>query len=166
VLIIVSEETSPTQSGGSVLDASGATVSTGFKVNLDDRTQMMIALKPGLPTGVYTVNWNTFTEDDSGMANGSFTFTIQAAAQAGASATVTTGSPVSSTIAPAATAAPAITQASTATVSAVPATSTPTASSQSAQSGSALPGWLIGLVIVAVIAVAAALILRRRSAQP
>ncbi len=140
VVITFSEETSATKSGGSVTDASGATVSTGFKVNLDDRTMMAIALKPSLPNGVYTVKWNSLTEDDNGMADGTFNFTLQAAQAAGtstaATGTATTGTvpaggsaaagtpPASATAAPAATTAPTV--APTATTAAT-ATTAPTA---------------------------------------
>jgi len=131
IMLVFSEETSPTKSGGSVTDASGATVSTGFKVDLNARTNMAIALKPNLPNGVYTVQWNTLTEDDNAMANGTFAFTIQAAAAsaaatgttpAGASAvagtapasvTVTTAPTIAPTVTPAATTAPTATTATT-----------------------------------------------------
>jgi copper resistance protein C len=156
VVITFSEETSATKSGGSVTDASGATVSTGFKVNLDDRTMMAIALKPSLPNGVYTVKWNTLTEDDNGMADGTFTFTLQAAQAAGtgtaATGTATTGTapasgsavagtaPASATTAPAATAttaptvAPTTTTAPTATRAATAAVATGTGGGTAATS--------------------------------
>jgi methionine-rich copper-binding protein CopC len=105
ITLTFSEETSATKSGGSVTDASGATVSTGFKVDLDDRTKMTIALRPDLPGGAYTVKWNTFTEDDSGMADGTVTFTVQAGAAAGTTAAGSASAaatiiPVSATRAP------------------------------------------------------------------
>ncbi len=118
VTLTFSEETSPTKSGGSVTNASGATVSTGFKVDLNARTQMTIPLMPNLPGGVYTVKWNSFTDDDSGMANGTFTFTVQAAAPttgtapSAASAVVGTVA-ASPTTASAATIAPTTTRAAT-----------------------------------------------------
>ena len=131
IMLVFSEETSPTKSGGSVTDASGATVSTGFKVDLNARTNMAIALKPNLPNGVYTVQWNTLTEDDNAMANGTFAFTIQAAAAsaaatgttpagaspvagtAPASVTVTTAPTIAPTVTPATTTAPTATTATT-----------------------------------------------------
>ena len=115
IAITFSEETDPLKSGGSVTDASGATVSTGFKVDLNQRTNMTIALKPNLPNGAYTVKWNSFTDDDSGMADGTFTFTLQQA-QTATTGTTTTGTapaswpsrrghcPRAATTAPAATA--------------------------------------------------------------
>jgi methionine-rich copper-binding protein CopC len=93
ISLTFSEETSPTKSGGSVTDASGATVSTGFTVNPADGTKMTIALKPNLPNGVYTVKWNTLTEDDNGMVNGTFTFTVQAASGSAATATTPLAAP-------------------------------------------------------------------------
>ncbi|MGI8689567.1 MAG: copper resistance CopC family protein [Thermomicrobiales bacterium] len=133
VAITFSEETDPLKSGGSVADASGATVSTGFKVDLNERTNMTIALKPNLPSGIYTVKWNSFTDDDNGVADGTFIFTIQATAAsaaatgttpagasavagtAPASATVTTAATVAPTATPAATTAPTATVAPTTT---------------------------------------------------
>lgn len=123
VVIIFTEETSPTKSGGSVAGPDGTTASTGFKVDLNDRTKMTIDLKPNLPNGKYTVKWNSFTEDDNGMADGTFAFTIQAAQQAATAApagttpaaTITTGSPASGITAPTATTASTATTAPTAT---------------------------------------------------
>jgi methionine-rich copper-binding protein CopC len=120
IAITFSEETDPLKSGGSVTDASGATVSTGFTVDLNQRTNMTIALKPNLPNGVYTVKWNSFTDDDSGVANGTFSFTIQAQTAGTGTATTGTapanGSATAGTVAPAATSAPAATMVPTATV--------------------------------------------------
>lgn len=110
VILTFTEETSATKSDGSVVDASGAVVSTGFGVDLNERTKMTISLKPNLPGGVYTVRWKTVTEDDNGTAQGTFTFTVQVAAQAATAPAVT---PAVATSAP--TTAP----------TAVPATSTP-----------------------------------------
>ncbi len=118
VTLTFSEETNPTKSGGSVTNASGATVSTGFKVDLNERTKMTIPLMPNLPSGVYTVKWNSFTDDDSGVANGTFTFTVQAAAATTGTATTGTAPAVASaivgTVAASPTTAPAATTAPTA----------------------------------------------------
>ncbi|MDQ6832434.1 MAG: copper resistance protein CopC [Chloroflexota bacterium] len=120
VILTFSEEVSPTKSGGSASDASGATVSTGFKVDLNARTNMAITLKPNLPNGAYTVQWNTLTEDDNGMANGRFAFTVQAAAvTSGATAVGATpagASVVAGTVAATPTTAPATTATITATI--------------------------------------------------
>jgi copper transport protein len=80
ILLTFTLPTSPTKSGGTVTDASGATVSTGFKVDPSDGTRMTIDLKPNLPNGAYTVKWNTVTEDDGGMVDGTLNFSVQAAA--------------------------------------------------------------------------------------
>ena len=169
VTITFSEETSATKSGGSVMDASGATVSTGFMVDLNDRTKMTIALKSGLGPGVYTVRYNTFTDDDGGMVDDRFTFTVgQGGAAPVAGAT---------TAAPAMISAPIATTAANATVAAtrgpsvtlVPAVSTPAAGTASANaatgSGGGVPAlvWVIvAAVVVGVIAFSARLVAARR----
>lgn len=78
-LLTFTAPTNPTKSGGTVTDASGATVSTGFRVDPGDGTKMTIQLKPNLPNGVYTVKWDTLAEDDNGMVDGTLSFTVQAA---------------------------------------------------------------------------------------
>jgi methionine-rich copper-binding protein CopC len=47
-------------------------------VDLTDpaRQTMIVTLKTGLGSGVYTVHWATVSSDDGDPANGSFTFTI------------------------------------------------------------------------------------------
>ena len=170
VTITFSQETSATKSGGSVMDASGAAVSTGFMVDLNDRTKMTIALKPGLGPGAYTVRYNTFTDDDGGMVDDRFTFSIgQGGAAPVAGAT---------TAPPAMTSAPAATTAANATVAAtrapsvtlVPAVSTPAAGTANASAatgsgGGGVPAlvWVIvGVVGVGVIAFGARLVAVRR----
>lgn len=86
ILLTFTLATSPAKSGGTVKDASGALFSTGFKVDPADGTKMTIALKPNLPNGTYTVNYITFTEDDGGMVDDVFNFSIQAAASTAAPA--------------------------------------------------------------------------------
>lgn len=171
VMIIFSEETDPLKSGGSVTDAGGVTVSTGFKVDLNERTNMAIDLKPNLPSGVYTVKWNTFTDDDSGMADGTFTFTIQLAGATTVSSpvngTAATGSAVTSvqpvaTIA--ATAAPTATPAATATAATTVPTALPQTEATSTKGG--FP-WLLVVIVVVVLAgaiLAAWSVMRRRAA--
>ncbi len=183
VMLVFSEETSATKSGGSVTDGSGATVSTGFKVDLNARTNMTIALKPNVPNGVYTVQWNTLTEDDNSMANGTFTFTVQAAATAtsGTAAVGTTpagASAVAGTVAASPTTAPAVTAtiASTTTrptimaatgtggdtaMASAPATLPTTGNNGS---GNGAP-WTIVIVIAAVLIVAGGLAFRLRGAR-
>lgn len=83
VSITFSQETSPTQSRGRVTDAMGATVSTGARVPLDDRTRLLIDLQPNLPNGLYTVQWTSQSADMHNI-DGSFVFTVGAAASTGA----------------------------------------------------------------------------------
>ncbi len=194
VIITFSEETNPTKSGGSVTDASGAMVSTGFKVDLNERTKMTIDLKPNLPNGAYTVKWNSFTDDDNGMADGTLSFTIQAA-QAASTGSATTGTtpagasavagtaPASPTTAPVATTAPTATTAAAATTAPTAtrpattavatgtgggtvATSAPTTlpKTGSGTGGSRTP-WIAMLLVAAIIAVAAGVTVRLRMAR-
>lgn len=86
VVITFSKETSATKSNGVVIDGTGATVSTGWKVDLNERTKLTIGLKPNLPNGIYTVNWTSLSEDDGHVVDGSFIFTVDPNA-ANASAT-------------------------------------------------------------------------------
>lgn len=137
VTIIFTEETSPTKSDGSVSDANTTIVSTGFKVDLNDRTKMTIALKPNLPGGNYFVHWKTFTEEDSGVAEGVLSFTVQAVAQA-ATAPVATSAAATSAPTSASTAAPATsTAAPTATTLSAAATRAPTAQAAATGTGGA-----------------------------
>ena len=76
VFITFAGETSATRSSGSVTDVQGAVVSTGWSIDPSDRTTMTIALKPGLGSGVYTVQYASFAEDDGQVTNGSFIFTV------------------------------------------------------------------------------------------
>lgn len=182
VALTFSEETSPTRSGGSVTDASGATVSTGFKVDLNDRTKMTIALRPNLPNGVYTVKWNSLTEDDNGAADGTFTFTIQAqatgagtattgTAPANGSATAGTAPAPAATTAPTATAAtvtPTATRAVTTTVATgtgggTAATSAPTTLPQTGNGDRGTgASWALALLVAAALAVTAGAVFRAR----
>ncbi len=75
------EETSPTQTKLSVTDASGKVVDKGdLKV---DGAKATVSLNP-LPDGKYTVTFRSFTEDDSGIINGSYTFTVASGSAAAA----------------------------------------------------------------------------------
>lgn len=82
VQIVFSEETTPAMSDGRVTNEAGEVVSTGFIVDPADRRQMRIALRPNLPNGTYTVGWRSFTGDDNGTAQGTFTFSVYGAAAA------------------------------------------------------------------------------------
>ncbi len=185
VLLTFTQETSATQSTGSVANASGTTVSTGFKVDLNDRTKMTITLQPNLPNGVYTVKYHTLTEDDNGVVDDSFNFTIQAAQQAATAAptgTTTTGSPASGTAAPTATTAPTATRAATTAASGSATTTTGTTAPTATRAGASAvatgtggatlpttgnPGdgsgapWLWVVIIAGSLALAAGFVLRR-----
>lgn len=141
VTITFTEETSPTKSDGSVSDANTTVASTGFKVDLNDRTKMTIALKPNLPGGNYFVHWKTFTEEDSGVAEGALSFTVQAVAQAAtvpATAPVATSAAATSAPTSASTAAPATSAAApTATTLSATATRAPTAQAAATGTGGA-----------------------------
>ena len=76
VFITFAGATSATRSNGSVTDARGADVSTGWSVDPSDHTTMTVTLKPGLGSGVYTVQYASFAEDDGQVTNGSFIFTV------------------------------------------------------------------------------------------
>ncbi|MBN9392243.1 MAG: copper resistance protein CopC [Chloroflexi bacterium] len=75
------EETSPTETKLSVADASGKQVDKGdLKV---DGANATVSLNT-LPDGKYTVTFRSFTEDDSGIINGSYTFTVASGGSAAA----------------------------------------------------------------------------------
>lgn len=60
-----------------VFDAANAQVDLGnSKVNLDDRKQIAVSLKP-LTNGVFTVKWHAVADDDKGESDGEFKFTVQ-----------------------------------------------------------------------------------------
>jgi methionine-rich copper-binding protein CopC len=82
------EDTSPDQTKLQVLDSTGKVVDKGdLKVNKDTATISLTALSDGK----YTVKFRTFTEDDSGVVNGEFSFTVakSGAASAGDANAVT-----------------------------------------------------------------------------
>jgi methionine-rich copper-binding protein CopC len=75
------EETSPTQTKLQVFDASNKQVDKGdLKVNGDTAT---ISLNP-LSDGKYTVKFRTLTEDDGGIIDGDYSFTVAASSAANA----------------------------------------------------------------------------------
>lgn len=45
-------------------------------VDVNNRTNVSATLPAGLGDGVYTVQWHTLTEDDNGMVDGTFSFTV------------------------------------------------------------------------------------------
>ncbi len=193
VVLTFTQETSATQSTGSVVNTAGVTVSTGFKVDLNDRTKMTITLQPSLPNGVYTVKYHTLTEDDNGVVDDTFNFTIQAQvtgtgtpAGSAPAGTTTTGSAASGTAVPTATAAATVTPttaptpSATATTAPTPApTATRAASAVTAtgtggattlpttgnpSGGGAVP-WLVLIIVIGGAAFAGGLMLRRRTVR-
>lgn len=141
VTLIFGEETSATMSDGSVVSATGATVSTGFQVDLNDRTKMTITLMPNLGFGTYTVRYHTLTEDDNGMVDGSISFSVQGLAAGASSAPASTGAPVGGSpavgVVPAGTARVGSASAGAGSASAVTSTVRPTASASVVVVGSA-----------------------------
>jgi copper transport protein len=80
VSAVYGEDTSLTKTTFDVYygkDASTATqlVSQG-KVDVNQRTNVSATLPPGLGDGVYMVKWHTLTENDNGMVDGTFSFTV------------------------------------------------------------------------------------------
>ncbi|MGI8689568.1 MAG: copper resistance CopC family protein [Thermomicrobiales bacterium] len=91
VVITFSQETSATKSNGSVADAAGTVVSTGWSVDLNERTKLTIGLKPNLGNGIYTVKYTSQSEDGH-VVDGSFIFTVDPnAASVAATTAATTG---------------------------------------------------------------------------
>jgi LPXTG-motif cell wall-anchored protein len=52
------------------------------KIDPNVRTNMNVTLKPGMGDGSYTVKWHTVTDDDGGIVDGSFGFTVKSNATA------------------------------------------------------------------------------------
>ncbi|HEY3110147.1 MAG TPA: copper resistance CopC family protein [Chloroflexota bacterium] len=110
---IVFSETIVAGTTASVTDASGATVSTGSQIVTSDpdRKTFTVALRPGLPNGVYKVSYVT-NSDDGARLQGSFAFGVNAAVPASLAKTETeltgdAGAPLPAAPAAAAPAAPA-----------------------------------------------------------
>lgn len=66
------------KSGIKVVDANGAQVdSADGHLDLDDPDRkVMVVTLPALPTGVYTVQWNSVSAEDGDPADGTFTFGV------------------------------------------------------------------------------------------
>ncbi len=74
------EQTSPDQTKVSVTDSSGKQVDKGdLKIKGDTATVSLGTL----PNGKYTVTFRTLTEDDGGILNGNFSFTVGGTATTG-----------------------------------------------------------------------------------
>jgi methionine-rich copper-binding protein CopC len=79
VTIYFSELLEAAGSSINVIDASGTTVSTGSaQVLAEDNTALRVALRSGLGSGQYTVQWQSRSAADGDDANGSFGFTVAA----------------------------------------------------------------------------------------
>ncbi|MBI1799999.1 MAG: copper resistance protein CopC [Chloroflexi bacterium] len=160
VTIWFSEELDTKASVIKVLDGSGAQVDLGnSKVNLDDRKQLSVGLKP-LGSGTYTVKWHVVADDDKGESDGDFKFTVQAALQATPTALPPTSQPTTPppTATPTPTAIPPTATPPPATPTSLPLpTQTPTAGATGADL--ALP--LMALSVV-VLAAGAFLVLRKK----
>ncbi|HYP19963.1 MAG TPA: copper resistance CopC family protein [Chloroflexia bacterium] len=76
VTVTFSEEVSVDQSSAQLASADGSAVSgaTGA-VDRANRNTMVITT-PALADGKYTVTWRAVTEDDNGITNGTFSFTV------------------------------------------------------------------------------------------
>lgn len=66
-----------------VFNASGTEVTTvAAVVDNSDRKRLSVALPSTLPAGKYTVKWKTVSAEDGDPAEGTLSFTVDAAAQA------------------------------------------------------------------------------------
>lgn len=66
-----------------VTDESGAVVDLGdtaLDKNDADRLTLVVSLKSGLANGTYTVKWTALSQGDGSVTEGSFKFTVDAAA--------------------------------------------------------------------------------------
>ncbi|MEA2573893.1 MAG: copper resistance protein [Chloroflexia bacterium] len=92
VTLAFSEELSVDQSNAQLASANGSPV-TGATSAVDraNRNNMTITT-PALADGKYTVAWRAVTEDDNGITNGTFSFTVGSADGGGATTGGTTNS--------------------------------------------------------------------------
>ena len=95
VTAVYGEETSLTKTTFEVTfapDAKSAPrkVADG-KVDVNNRTNVSAALPAGLGNGTYVVKWHTVTEDDNGLADGTFSFTVSGGASTGSTGGTTAG---------------------------------------------------------------------------
>jgi methionine-rich copper-binding protein CopC len=78
-------------STGFVSNAGRLTVSTGATISTTTRNQLTIGLKPGLPSGTYTVFWHSVSADDGDQLDGSFSFNVSIPAAAAPAAPAAPG---------------------------------------------------------------------------
>ena len=96
VTAVYGEETSLTKTTFEVTFAADAKsaprkVADG-KVDVNNRTNVSAALPSGLGNGIYVVKWHTLTEDDNGLADGTFSFTVSGSPSSGSTGGTTAGS--------------------------------------------------------------------------
>ncbi len=76
VTLTFSEEVSVDQSSAQLTSADGSAISGATSaVDRANRNTLTITT-PALPDGKYTVTWRAVTEDDNGITNGTFSFTV------------------------------------------------------------------------------------------
>lgn len=156
VAMTFAEETSVDQSNAQLLDTkSQAVAGATYAVNRADRTKMTLTTPP-LQAGVYTVKYKTVTEDDNGIVNGSFSFTV-------ASNTAGSSAPGTPTVMSAMSTPMAMPQ-STATTAAMSNTnSTPQSPLPTTGAGDATGLWATLLLASAAILTSAGIAVRKRS---
>ncbi len=77
ITLTFGEESSLKETKIQVLDSKGADMSSGpATVAAGDAKTWTINLKAGLADGVYTIKYHTLTDDDGGLVDGSYTFTV------------------------------------------------------------------------------------------
>ena len=60
-----------------VIGPAGSRVDQGeTRIDDDDRTHLMVSLRPGLPAALYTVRWRNLSVDDGHEGSGEFSFTV------------------------------------------------------------------------------------------
>jgi methionine-rich copper-binding protein CopC len=96
ITAVYGEETSLTKTTFEVTFATDAKsaphkVADG-KVDVNNRTNISAALPAGLGNGIYVVKWHTVTEDDNGLADGTFSFTVSGSASSGSTGGANAGS--------------------------------------------------------------------------
>lgn len=129
-----------------VRDQDGSSIVTGEPV-IDDRA-FSVAVDPSAPPGMYEVAYRVVSADGH-TVEGAFTYRVGGSADA-TEPTESTGTPVPS--------APVV---SADAEAATPEAVTPTSTSVEEESGSALILWVVGVGLVVIVGVGAALLLRR-----
>ena len=88
ITLTFGEESDLKQTKIQVLDSSGTDDSNGpATVAAGDATTWTVNVKPSLADGTYTVKYHTVTDDDGGIVDGSYTFTLTSTGTAVAGAT-------------------------------------------------------------------------------